>query len=145
MNQLQPHFPPHAGFTWAGHLEEDYRSNTKSVSSDISTLSSTGGEMTSALYVGNFPPHIKKRQISKHSSEHGFGDNVIRVTIFFDIDTRKSKGCGIVTVTPTAIAESAIQTLNSTLLCGKPLHVAVRVHWQNWKHSAKKQAGTKPK
>jgi len=128
MNQLQPHFPPHAGYTWAGHLGEDYRSNTKSVNSDISTLNSTGREMTSTLYVGNFTPHIKKQQISKHSSEHGFGENVICVTIFFDIHTRKSKGCGIVTVTPTAIAESAIQTLNGTLLCGKPLYVAVTVH-----------------
>jgi len=61
-------------------------------------------------------------------SEHDFGDNVVHVTIFFDIDTRKSKGCGIVTITPTAVAESTIQTLNGTLLCGKPLHVAVRVH-----------------
>ena len=124
--------------------EGEYGSDTESVSSDISTVSSTGGEMTSTLYVGNFPPHIKKQQISKHFSEHGFGDNVVRVTIFVDKDTRKSKGCGIVTVTPATIAESAIRALNGTLLCGKH-QLAVKLYKQKRKRNAKKQAGTKLK
>ena len=98
----------------------------------------------STLYVGNFPPYIKEEQISEHFSKHGFGDNVVRVTIFSDKVTHKSKGCGIVTVTPATIAESAIHALNGTLLCGKH-QLAVSLYQQNRKSSITNLSGATPK
>ena len=98
--------------------------------------------MTSTLYVAQFPPFIKKEQISDHFSDYGFGENVTRVTIFYDKTTHKSRGCGVVVVTPAIIAESVIRTLNGTLLCGKH-KIVVRSHRRRRKQNAKKRTGAK--
>lgn len=124
------------------YLEEDYESDTDSICSDISTTSSLGGEMTSTLYVGQFPPFIKKEQISDHFSDYGFGENVTRVTIFYDKTTHKPRGCGVVVITPAIIAESVIRTLNSTLLCGKH-KIVVKPYRRRRRQNAKKRTGAK--
>ena len=123
-------------------MEEDDESDTDSICSDISTTSSMGGEMTSTLYVGKFPPFIKKEQISDHFSDYGFGDNVTRVTIFYDKTTHKSRGCGIVVMTPASIGESAARKLNGTLLCGKH-RIVVRPYQRKRRQNAKKRTGAK--
>eukprot|EP01038_Epipyxis_sp_PR26KG_P016025 gene16025-21751_t len=74
----------------------------------------------SKVYVGNLSFETEWQELKDHMRSAG---NVIHVKIIQDMETGKSKGCGIVEFSSPREAVNAVRILNDSVLNGRVVHV----------------------
>jgi RNA recognition motif-containing protein len=77
-------------------------------------------EIGSKLYVGNLSYDVSWQDLKDHFKQAG---NVIRADVLTDSSTNKSKGCGLIEMSSSAEAQTAISELNDTELRGRLIFV----------------------
>ena len=77
--------------------------------------------MGKRLYIRNIPPKATEENVRDHFAEIG---EVVSTNLITDARTGKSKGFAFLVMGSDEEAQKAIETLNGTLLLGRPLNVS---------------------
>ena len=109
-----------------------------------STHSSAMGDDTQAkLFISGIPPNFTERKIRKLFQRLGYGKVLKKVHIFYNKETKQSRGSGLVIVSPASICDDVISNANGTVI-NDIFKLNVRIYHENRRKSRTSSRSRKP-